>query len=70
MEVLRKNRGTILAEMHKNSYEFLRPVDSFSDTRIMKVRRENGGFWRMRKRKRIWCLKNVRSEFCATCFCG
>ena len=40
MEVLRKNRGTILAEMHKNSYEFLRPVDSFSDTRIMKVTRE------------------------------
>ena len=40
MEVLRKNVESILAEMHKNSYEFLRPVDSFSDTRIMKVTRE------------------------------
>ena len=49
--------------MHKNSYEFLRPVDSFSDTRIMKVTRETVAPWRLQnnqKERRICVMKKTK----------
>ena len=48
--------------MHKNSYEFLRPVDSFSDTRIMKVTRETAapGGCKTSKGRRICVMKKTK----------